>query len=248
VKIDSRSEVKSGQRPPQSGAAAFRDTLKSLMGTRQKAGKPLIAAAPRAPSGVTSALATKVQDFRARSQVLQSARVGMNVEVKRLSEARAEAAATNEERMSSRLVDLLCKELVQEFVHGGSDAGASRHQEPSPSALPGHHRALGGGSSSGARSNGSATASVSSPEIQAKVAAAMALVERIATFVRSNRPALELSLGAGIDARVEVERTGKNEVALLVRGREGPPDPQDLSRIRDALAQRGLRLSSLTVG
>ncbi len=172
---------------------------------------------------------------------LESARVGMHAEVKRLVADRAEAAAWNEERMSSRLVDVLSKELVQEFVQGAGEGRSRPHQEPAPAAAPGPTRLAAAGA--GVLPDPGPEAAV-----QAKVSAALELVDRIATFVRSGRPALELSLNGAIDVQVQVERTGRNQVALLVRGRSGPPAPEDLSRIRDALAERGLKLSSLSVG
>ncbi|MFP2911240.1 hypothetical protein ACLESD_40685 [Pyxidicoccus sp. 3LFB2] len=44
---------------------------------------------------------------------------------------------------------------------------------------------------------------------------------------------------------MEVERTGPREVALRIQGRRGPLPTEELSRLRDALEARGLRLRSL---
>ncbi len=183
--------------------------------------------------------------FPVSAQALQTARAGMNAEARRLCDTRAEATTAHEEGMSSRLVDMLCKELVQEFVHSAPE-GTRQHQEPSPAVSPVQRAS--GAAVSPDRAGVSAQDSPTLPaEIKSKITAARALVEQIAAFVRSNRPALSLTLRGGMNAEVEVERTGRNEVALLVRGRQGPPAPQDLSRIRDALDARGLKLSSLSV-
>jgi hypothetical protein len=220
-------------------------TLKSLMQPRQRIPVPAPGSGSAATASAAARVATKVQVLPSRTKALESVRVGMNAEVKRLVADRAEAAAGNEERMSSRLVDVLSKELLQEFVHGVGEGHSRQHQEPTPAAVPGPRLAASGALSEPASLP--ETESLAS-EIKGKVAAAMALVERITAFIRSGRPALELTLGGAIDAQVEVERTGRNQVALQIRGRNGPPAPEDLSRIRDALAERGLKLSSLSVG
>ncbi len=81
-----------------------------------------------------------------------------------------------------------------------------------------------------------------SPEL--RVQAALELIEQIEVFVKSQRPALAMQLGGALDATVEVERTGAREVALRIQGRRGRLLQKDLMRIRDALAERGLKLSA----
>jgi hypothetical protein len=76
----------------------------------------------------------------------------------------------------------------------------------------------------------------------------MELIERIEVFVRSQRPALKMSLGGALDATVEVERTGPREVSLRIQGRRGPVPSEELARIRGALEAKGLRLRSLQAG
>jgi hypothetical protein len=63
-------------------------------------------------------------------------------------------------------------------------------------------------------------------------------------FVKSQRPALAMRLGGTLDATVEVERTGEREVSLRIQGRRGRFPQKDLTRIREALAARGLKLSA----
>ncbi|HEX8700995.1 MAG TPA: hypothetical protein VF815_19270, partial [Myxococcaceae bacterium] len=81
------------------------------------------------------------------------------------------------------------------------------------------------------------------PAVRAE--AALELIERIEVFVKSQRPALSLSLRGTLDATVELERTGPREVAVRLQGRKGPVPVEELARLRDALEARGLRLSAL---
>ena len=74
------------------------------------------------------------------------------------------------------------------------------------------------------------------------------LIDRIDVLVRSRRPTLSFTLKTLFAARVEVEKTGPGQVSLRIQGWNGPPPPADLARIRDALRERGLNLTSLSVG
>ena len=47
---------------------------------------------------------------------------------------------------------------------------------------------------------------------------------------------------------MEVERTGPREVALRLTGRRGALPPEDIARLKEALAARGLVLRALTRG
>jgi hypothetical protein len=85
---------------------------------------------------------------------------------------------------------------------------------------------------------------VDAPSAEARAQAALELIEKIEVFVKSQRPALALHLGGVLDATVEVERTGAREVALRIQRRRGPLPQEDLARIREALAARGLKLSA----
>ena len=80
-----------------------------------------------------------------------------------------------------------------------------------------------------------------------RVQGALQLVERIEVFLRYGRPQLALSVGGLLRAEVLLERTGPLEVAVTIRGRNGPPPPHELARIREGLRHRGLRLSSLAI-
>lgn len=81
----------------------------------------------------------------------------------------------------------------------------------------------------------------------AQVQAALELVQKIEVFMKSQRPALSVTVGGALAAQVQVEKTGPREVALNVRGLKGPPQAEDLSEIRAQIQAKGLKISSLTV-
>lgn len=83
---------------------------------------------------------------------------------------------------------------------------------------------------------------------QARTEQALALIERIELFVRSQRPSLALTLNNSLGARVEVERMGPKVIALRLVGHRGPPTAEAVSLIRDELRARGLKVAALSVG
>ena len=86
---------------------------------------------------------------------------------------------------------------------------------------------------------------VEPPAVRAQQA--VALIEKIELFVKSQRPALSLTLNNSLGARVEIERLGPKEVALKLYGHGGPPSVQTLTRLREALEARGLTLRALSI-
>ncbi len=81
----------------------------------------------------------------------------------------------------------------------------------------------------------------------ARAEQAMALIERIETFVRSSRPALAVTLNNSLGARVEIERLGPGRIAIKLVGQRGPPSADTVSRIREELRARGLSVAALSV-
>ncbi len=79
-------------------------------------------------------------------------------------------------------------------------------------------------------------------------AAAAALIEKIQVFVRyGQRPVLALTLHGSLGARAEIERLGPGRVAVTLVGHRGPPCPEAVSRIRDELLARGLKVAAISV-
>lgn len=171
----------------------------------------------------------------------------LHAEAQRLGTVRGEASTQVQERTEHRLTDLIARELSRE---------ARPVAPPQPEARPASGTPAGDASRadaqtqetrvSGAASTGSGGAtSAESVSPASRAEAALELIERIEVFVKSQRPALSLSLRGALEATVEVERTGPREVALRIQGRRGPLPAEELSRLRDALEARGLRLRSL---
>ncbi|WP_244227056.1 hypothetical protein [Corallococcus aberystwythensis] len=180
-------------------------------------------------------------------ETLRQARQGMNVEAQRLGTVRQESLADGGARTSHRASELLAREVERSFR---AESRAPPPALPSPPrddrAPEGPSRVSGPG---GAPAAIGATdgAGPSGPPV-AQVESTLALIEKIEVFVKSQRPALGLSLRGPLEATVEVERTGPREVALRIQGRHGPVPTEDVARLRDALEARGLRLSVLQVG
>ena len=179
------------------------------------------------------------------SEGLHTVRQGLHAQVERLGEVRAELSERAEQRQAQRATELIARELVRELSR---EASASA---PLPAAAPERLAVEAGRAEQEERRVGAAgareaaTSEVSGVEQRAE--AALALIERIELFVRSQRPAMALSVGGALAATVEVERTGPREVALRIQGRRGPPAQEELEQLRTALEARGLQLRSLSV-
>lgn len=175
------------------------------------------------------------------------ARQAMHHEASRLGTVRAEAQMTTQEKTEHRLSELISRELLHEFRADPSlrlsPRGAPAPLEASRDTAPAGSLSSAGESRLAAGGADPAPAEAANP--QDKVQATLQLIEKIELFVQTQRPALRMSLGYPLSAMVEVERTGPREVALRIQGRHGPLAQEDLSRIRDALGARGLRLKSL---
>lgn len=192
------------------------------------------------PATVVSTL--KAQTAHATTQQLKTARVHADGEAQRLgnvrsehaqtarglTEVRAAAHETQQERSEGRLLELITREL---------SADVAPANKPNHEVLPQQPIAAG--------QHAPQTKVESTPE--AKAAQAVALIEKIERFVRSQRPGLALTLDNSLGARVEIERMGPKEIALKLIGRNGPPSAEAVSRIRDELRARGLRVGALSV-
>lgn len=220
--------------PPRPGTVATRSPV--LPGTRAPA--PVLARA----SGPVLATA---RGALASAENLGRTRLAMHTEAQRLGTVRSEASTQVQERTEHRLTDLIRRELARE-----APPPPDARQAPAPhtadtrkvaTEAPAPEPRVSGVAATG--SGGAAGTEAVSPAAHAD--AALELIERIEVFVKSQRPALSLSLRGSLDATVEVERTGPREVALRIQGRKGPIPTGELARLRDALEARGLRLRSL---
>ncbi|MGE6759632.1 hypothetical protein ACQKGO_16545 [Corallococcus interemptor] len=176
-------------------------------------------------------------------ETLRQARQGMHVEAQRLGTVRHEALAEGGTQASHRASELLAREVERSFRPEPRPASPPL---PAPTREEGLTRAS-TPEASRVASGAPESTGPSGPPV-AQVESTLALIEKIEVFVKSQRPALGLSLRGPLEATVEVERTGPREVALRIQGRHGPVPTEDVARLRDALEARGLRLSVLQAG
>ena len=146
---------------------------------------------------------------------------------------RSDVAASVEEKITSRVVDQIVRELLCELGTSSMTPSHSHHTNAltmnmTPAPVPG-------------------LTSSSAPLREAKAEQAVELIEKIEIFVRSQRPALQLTLNNSLGARVEIERVGPGQIALKLVGRDGPPSAEAVSRIREEMQVRGLRVAALSV-
>ncbi|TSC31568.1 hypothetical protein FOF48_12945 [Corallococcus sp. Z5C101001] len=249
------------QRASERGTTSGRPRTDAQRGPTQQGGPPGPGALRPGGTGPgqTTRVSSPLPGVRAASAVLSTtrgalgspaalrqARQGMHVEAQRLGTVRQEAHATGQEQASHRASELLTREL-ERSVRAELRAAplpAPPPREARSSESPPTLSATGG---HGVTGGGAAAAGMAATPV-AQVESTLALIEKIEVFVRSQRPALGLSLRGSLEATVEVERTGPREVALRIQGRHGPVPPADVARLRDALEARGLRLSALQAG
>jgi hypothetical protein len=137
-------------------------------------------------------------------------------------EERRDTAEGNEKQRHARAMDLIVRELTESF--------GEAPRLPTPPVAP---------------SAATPPADAASPEKRAEAVAQ--LIERINVLVRSQRPTLSFTLNNSFAAKVEVEKTGPRQVSLRIQGWNGPPPPSEIALIREALRERGLKLTSLSL-
>lgn len=215
---------------PARGGQTTRPSLATTRGTTGTVVPHVLARTPRQGTFVSA-------------EHLGQVRQGLNAEAHRLREVRGEAHQTNQEQVRQRVTDLIARELTREpraEPVAPRSPPPSPAQETQPATPPVEAASITGGVSPG----GASTRAVETQNPEARVQATLELIEKIEVFVKSQRPALALRLGGALDATVEVERTGERAVALRIQGRRGPLPQKELARIRDALTDRGLKLSA----
>lgn len=239
---EAKREAPSAAKP--AGVAALKAQPNGL---KAHAPKPALHAPPAAPrTGGTAPLArTQAVSAQVAGTQRQVARTAVNAEAERLSSVRAshhEAAARQTaravetttgqaEKVDARVLSLIVKELESAFdgepPHVERAANCDGKAQPFRADAP--------------------PPPVKAAEAPARAEQAVALIERIETFVRSSRPALALTLNNSLGARVEIERLGPGQVALKLIGQKGPPSADAVSRIREELRARGLKVGALSV-
>lgn len=255
MKVDGRNEETPAR--PASESGRFQEALKKAPPQAAKApARPVAPAArnsgatvqgPTRTVATTGLARTPPRGAFASTEHLSQVRQGMSAEAHRLRDVRGEAHQTGQERMHQRLTDLVARELAREPRAEPVPPHApplSPGAEPPPAPSPLEALAAAGGTSRGGV-EGAATKALEPANPEARVQATLELIEKLEVFVKSQRPALAMRLGGALDATVEVERTGEREVALRIQGHRGGLPQKELLRIREALAERGLKLSAL---
>jgi hypothetical protein len=184
-------------------------------------------------SAVTAVSATAQTLGRARVQAnseaqrLGTVRTEAHEQAKASAEVRSEGTQAGQERTEARVIDFILREFNPEPT-------TSRLPQADASIHHLHPMAQ------------SAAPKLEAP-VEAKAAQAVALIERIELFVKSQRPGLALTLNNSLGAHVEIERIGPKEIALKLVGHRGPPTAEAVSRIREELRARGLKVGALSV-
>lgn len=196
----------------------------------------------------TSTVLSTSRGVLASPERLGMARQAMHVESHRLGAVRSEAQVLNQERTEQRLTELVVREVSRQAAQLPTTRGSSTPRtEPvpvdNPRLVPPQEGPL-----PEARQLAPASTGASPPEPPSRVESTLEVIERIEVLVKSQRPALSLSVRGSLHATVEVERTGPREVSLRIQGHQGPVPDTELTRLREALEARGLRLRSLSAG
>lgn len=196
-------------------------------------------ASPRVAVKVTATVRAELGASSTRAHLhteakrLETVRAHHDATAQTATTQRTEATGHSESATTTRMVELIVKELVEAFETAPGGAAHGRIGNPvqplaTPVELP---------FATGQRPQ--------VPEVRA--AQAVALIERIDTFVKSQRPALALTLNNSLGARVEIEKLGPGRIALRLVGQNGPPSAESVSRIREELSARGLKIGALSV-
>ncbi|NMO21415.1 hypothetical protein HPC49_45635 [Pyxidicoccus fallax] len=220
--------------------------------TTARPGAPAVRA-PALPVARAGPVVAQARAALASPENLGRTRQAMHAEVQRLGTVRGEAGTQVQARTEQRVTDLIARELARDLKASPPPTQEARPPPGMPNQEPGRQGAeaqapesrVAAPAAAGGAGAGASGVEATAPASRAE--AALELIERIEVFVKSQRPALSLNLRGGLDATVEVERTGPREVALRIQGRHGPLPAEDVARLREGLEARGLRLRSLRV-
>jgi hypothetical protein len=209
-------------------------------------GTPIARITLTSATSATAATVAKVARGRveAEAQRLQDVRQDHHGQAKEVVESRLGELTEVRPSRRERVVELITRELVAAFEDGSTSAA----NDPPAKGAP-----LTQAASAPTDSTPVSTLTSSANNDLRKLnhdraAQAVALIEKIEVFVKqAQRPALELTLNNSLGAKVEIERMGPGEVAVKLVGTRGPPSPDAVSRIRDELLARGLKVSSMSV-
>ena len=237
---------KSGLAAP---AKPFRQVMSSVNGPKNRPLPPAlpnaapsrspISAAVKGAQAVASRPTANASQFQPAT-TLERARAHAHAKAQNLVELRSESGDATRQRFDSRLVDLICQELKIEFASpaAASQTHSAANSDRAPTATPPHVPVA---------TVTPISQAAARREVEAKAASAAELIEKIEAFVKSARPGLAITLDGSLGGRVEIERLGPKEVAIRMVGKNGPPTPEEVSRVRDEIRACGLKVGALSV-
>lgn len=216
---EAKAELKKQPVPPKPVVA------QTTKGTAVVATKSISLARTEAAHGTRQLLNTARVHADGEAQRLGSVRGEHQSLAVGLKEVRTEASHTAHERADARVLELITKELSSDVPPANAPvlpqqpiAASGNQQAPKVEATP-----------------------------ETKAAQAVALIEKIERFVKSQRPGLAITLNNSLGAHVEIERIGPKQIALKLVGKNGPPSAEAVSRIREELQARGLKVGALSI-
>jgi hypothetical protein len=229
------------------------DPTKSVSKAQSHVAKPefkrLIKASPKKPGVpvkpvVPNRLAPTATPRNSAASTIQTARASSHAEAKRLGDVRTDGVQKSEQRVHARstTVSQQHEKLDERAVQLiGAELKNSFENDP-PSKVPAPAMVV-------SQPPPISQAPVKTPEVPPSVKAeqAVALIEKIEIFVKSQRPTLSITLNNSLGARVEIEKVGPREVSLKLVGHKTPPGPEVLARIQREMKTRGLKIAQMTV-
>lgn len=193
------------------------------------------------PPGLTPLLKGREHGVvRARAQVNEAYRLGVvraegQQTARKLSAVRDAGVVDQHAARQARLIDLIAREFSEE-----SDGSWHRMQPVRPSLPPPTMTQMQFDLPPNQH------VKVETP-VQTRAAQAVALIEHIELFVKSQQPGLALTLNNSLGAHVQIQRVGPREIALKLVGHAGPPTAEAVARMREELRARGLKVTALCV-
>jgi hypothetical protein len=195
---------------------------------------------PLVPNRPAQAVAVR----NAAASTLQTARASSHAEAKRLGDVRMDGVQKSEQRVHARstTVSQQHEQLDERAVQLiGAELKNSFENDP-PSKVPAPATVV-------SQTPATSQAPGKTPEVPPSVKGeqAVALIEKIEIFVKSQRPTLSITLNNSLGARVEIEKVGPSAVSLKLIGHKTPPGPEVLARIQSEMKTRGLKIAQMTV-
>ncbi|MBS2032080.1 MAG: hypothetical protein JST54_29545 [Deltaproteobacteria bacterium] len=222
MRVDEAQKRQQAQ-PKASFQQALKKAQKPVVATRPSKLQPKPATAPK--------LASKGGDVLARSEKASA----QNAQVLVGRRAEAEVHRPEIKRIAATIAAILAPELHHAPQKLEQPTIVATPPTPTTSTTP-----------------DAAPVPATPPAVRAEALAQK--IEQLLThaelLARAEGPALALSLAEGHAAQVEVVRTGKGEVALRLQARGGDGRRAlagQVAKLRETLAQRGLRVRQVTV-